>query len=169
MRYLRRVPRWGVNRGYCAKNPAQGIEQAKERKQRRLPSDEVYAKVLELAKAGASLPPHAKGSCPPYLWIAMEIGYACRLRPIEVVTLTDAYVSGDGILTNRHKRSRDTLVRWTPRLRAVHAAAIELRARCIARHARPVDLEPSRRPLFVNESGTPLQQSSLDTAWQRLM
>jgi len=113
--------------------------------------------------------PHAQGSCSPYLWIAMEIGYSCRLRPIEVVTLTDTEVSDNGILAKRRKGSRDTLVRWTPRLRVAHAAAIELRSGCITRHARPVALEPSERPLFVNESGTPLKKSSLDTAWQRLM
>lgn len=169
LRYLRRVMHWGVNRGHCPHNPAQGVEQAKERKRRRLPTDDTYNKVLALAKIGANLSPHAQGSCSPYLWITMEIGYSCRLRPIEVITLTDADVSDSGILAKRRKGSRDTLVRWTPRLRAAHAAAIELRSRCIARHARPVALEPSERPLFVNESGTPLKKSSLDTAWQRLM
>lgn len=47
----------------------------------------------------------------------MELAYLCRLRGIEVVTLTDENELESGILTNRRKGSRDNIVRWTPRLR----------------------------------------------------
>jgi hypothetical protein len=48
----------------------------------------------------------------------MEIGYLCRLRGIETITLTDKNGLEEGVLTNRRKGSRDNIVRWTPRLRA---------------------------------------------------
>lgn len=169
IRYLRRVCRWGINRGLCKTNPARGLEQAKERKQRRLPTPEVFARLLQFARERGQRPAHTKGSCAPYLWIAMELAYGLRLRGIEVDTLTDAHWTKDGVMTNRRKGSRDNLVRWTPHLEAVWAAATEYRQEAMQRHARPVPLRAEDRVLLVSEQGTPLSKSGLDSAWQRLM
>jgi len=40
----------------------------------------------------------------------MELAYLCRLRGIEVVTLTDANELADLVLTNRRKGSRPRAV-----------------------------------------------------------
>jgi site-specific recombinase XerC len=169
LRYLRRVFHWGVNRGHCKDNPARGVEQAKERRLRRLPTTDVMNRIVGFARERGALKPHTRGSCAPYLWIAMELAYLCRLRGIEVVTLSDANAVGEGVLTNRRKGSRDNIVRWTARLRAAWDAAAALRTAAIARTRRPSAIKPEARMLFVSEDGTPLRKSSFDTAWQRLI
>lgn len=169
LRYLRRVFRWGINRGYCDINPAQGVEAAKERKQRRLPSLDTITAVTEFARARGQRTRGEKGACAPYLWIAMELAYICRLRGIEIVTLTDANSTAEGVLTNRRKGSRDNIVRWYPRLRAAWAAAETRRAGIWKSKAKASPAHPEQRPLIVAADGGELRKSSLDTAWQRLM
>lgn len=103
----------------------------------------------------------------PYLWLVMELGYLCRLRGIETITLTEANAEADGIMTNRRKRSRDSLVEWTPRLRAVWDAALALRRQ--TRGAAPELIRPEDRVIFLASGGEPLSKSGLDTAWHRLV
>lgn len=171
LRYLRRLFRWGKNRGYCDDNPAQGVEPAKERQQRRLPETVVMSRLIARAQErGDDYPKRGQaGSCPTYLWIVMEIAYLCRLRGIEVVTLTDAHVTEQGLRTNRRKGSRDNIVGWTPRLRAAVTAAQQRRAEIWERRARALPLLPERRPLIVSRSGDALRKSGFDSAWQRFI
>jgi integrase len=167
LRYMRRALNWGIEFGYCAANPCKGLKQAKERKRRRLPDAVTYSKVLAFARARGALPAHTRGSAPPYLWMLMEVGYLCRLRPVETVTLTDADLLERGLETNRRKNSNDSLVLWNDRLRSVIAAAQELRKRQTT--GKPVPLRAEDRRLFVSEDGTPLSEEGMSTAWQRLM
>lgn len=169
LRYLRRVMMWGRNRGYLDSNPAQGIEAPKERRQRRLPSVAVMEEMIDRAKALGRLHRNEPSSCPVYLSIAMELAYLCRLRGIEVVTLTDANELEEGVQTNRRKGSRDNIVRWTPRLRAVWDEAKAYRLGIWTARSFPTPLRPERRPLIVSSQGTALSKSGLDTAWQRFM
>lgn len=169
LRYLRRLFRWGINRGYCDSNPALGIESAKERKQRRLPELTTIAQLTEFAQARGKRTRGEKGACAPYLWIVMELAYICRLRGIEVITLSDANSTADGVMTNRRKGSRDNIVRWYPRLTAAWTAATERRAGIWKAKGRPVPMHPESRPLIVAADGGELRKSSLDTAWQRLI
>lgn len=106
---------------------------------------------------------------PPYLWMVMEPGYLCRLRGIETLTLTESQATEEGLHTNRRKRSRDSLVEWSPRLRSAWDAAITRREGIIARHKLPVQLRPEQRFLFLAEHGEPLQKTSLDSTWQRFI
>ncbi len=171
LRYLRRLFRWGMNRGHCKDNPAMGVESAKERKLRRLPGTELVERVIQHAKAkGADYPKRGQaGTCPAYLWIVMELAYLCRLRGIEVITLTDANALTAGIMTNRRKGSRDNIVKWSPRLRAVWEAAQTRRAEIWGKVHRLPAKAKENRPLLVARNGEALQKSSLDTAWQRFM
>ena len=171
LRYLRRLFRWGMNRGHCKVNPAMGVESAKERKLRRLPGTELMERVIQHAKAkGADYPKRGQsGTCPEYLWMVMELAYLCRLRGIEVITLTDANALTAGIMTNRRKGSRDNIVKWSPRLRTVWEAAQERRAEILEKARRLPAKAAESRPLLVARNGDALQKSSLDTAWQRFM
>ncbi|SFU79595.1 site-specific integrase [Halomonas korlensis] len=169
LRYLRRLFRWGINRGHCDINPAAGVEQARERKQRRLPELATIATLTAFAKERGQRTRGEKGACAPYLWIVMELAYILRLRGIEVVTLSDANSTVDGVLTNRRKGSRDNVVRWYPRLRNAWQAATERRDGIWKSKGRPVPMHPESRPLIVAADGSELRKSSLDTAWQRLI
>lgn len=169
LRYLRRVLQWGRNRGYVDSNPARGLEAPQERKQRRLPHSEVMDRLISRAQNLGQMRRGQKGACPPYLWIVMELAYLCRLRGIEVVTLTDANALDNGILTNRRKGSRDNIVSWTPRLRKAWNAAVAMRAEIWEKRKMVVNLRPDRRPIIVSSTGEPLSKSGLDTAWQRFI
>lgn len=169
LRYLRRVLQWGRNRGYVDTNPAMGIEAPVERKQRRLPSVEMMEVLIDRAKALGRIHRNEPNSCPAYLSIVMELAYLCRLRGIEVVTLTDVNELEQGVLTNRRKGSRNNIVRWTPRLREAWDEAKAYRTKIWATHSFPIPIQPDRRPLIVGDHGMALSKSGLDTAWQRFM
>jgi len=170
LRYLRRLFRWGGNRGYCDKaNPAAKIEPARERKRRPIPSPPVMHALIAFARERGAITTRTKGSMPPYLWAVAEIAYACRLRGIEVVTLTDANALADGVHTNRRKGSRDNIVQWSPRLRAAWDALLERRSRIWSRKRIPTPLRADQRLLVVQEDGTELARRVLGTAWKRLI
>jgi site-specific recombinase XerC len=169
LRYLRRVLQWGRNRGYLEVNPALGIEAPVERKQRRLPNHQVMDTLIDRAIARGLLIRGEKGGCPEYLGYVMELAYLCRLRGIEVVTLTDENELENGILTNRRKGSRDNIVRWTPRLRSAWDKAKAYRAKVWAKRKTAIPIMPARRHIIVASHGGPLRKSSLDTAWQRFI
>lgn len=169
LRYLRRVLQWGRNRGYLEANPALGIEAPVERKQRRLPNSLVMNMLIDRAMARGLLIRGEKGGCPEYLGYVMELAYLCRLRGIEVVTLTDANELESGVLTNRRKGSRDNIVRWTPRLRKAWDRAKAYRAKVWAKRKTAIPIATSRRNIIVASHGGPLRKSSLDTAWQRFI
>lgn len=169
LRYLRRVLQWGRNRGFLEVNPALGIEAPVERKQRRLPNHLVMDALIDRAIARGLLQRNEKGGCPEYLGYVMELAYLCRLRGIEVVTLTDENELESGILTNRRKGSRDNIVRWTPRLRKAWDNAKAYRAKVWAKRKTAFPIMPSRRNIIVASHGGPLRKTSLDTAWQRFI
>lgn len=169
LRYLRRMFRWAKNRGFCETNPCAGLEQAKERQQRRLPDDRAMVGIVAFAKARGDYTAHREGALAPYLWQMVEIMYLCRLRGIEALTLADDAELPEGLMTNRVKGSRDNIVAWTPRLRAAWDAAKARRDEIFARHRLPVPLHAKDRRVFVNQTGGPLAKSTFDSAFQRMM
>lgn len=169
LRYLRLVMQWGRNRGYLDSNPALGIEAPAERKQRRLPSQDVMQILIDRARELGKLKRGQLGAVPPHLSYVMELAYLCRLRGIEVVTLTDANELADGVMTNRRKGSRDNVVSWTPRLRATWEAAKARRAQIWKDRGTAVPINPEQRYIITAEHGGALGKSGLDTAWNRFM
>ncbi|SFC76926.1 hypothetical protein SAMN05216577_110100 [Pseudomonas citronellolis] len=169
LRYLRLVLQWGRNRGYLDSNPALGIEAPAERKLRRLPSPAVMQRLIDRARALGQLTRGQAGAVPRHLSYVMEIAYLCRLRGIEVVTLTDANETPAGVLTNRRKGSRDNIVRWTPRLRAAWEAAKKRRSEIWQARGTAIPIHPEQRFIITAEHGGALGKSGLDTAWQRFI
>lgn len=168
LRYARLVWRWACNRlAGIQQNPARGLEGATERKLQRVPEQDAYTALLQFARERGARKPRTAGSVAPYLWLVMELGYLCRLRGIETLTLVEAQAEKEGLRTRRRKRSRDNLVEWTPRLRAVWNAALELRK--ATRGTAPELLRAEDRVVFLAEGGEPLSKSGLDSAWQRLV
>lgn len=168
-RYLRRTIAWGKRIGHCRSNPAAGVKLTKERKQFKMPDRGVYAATVTYAQRCGALKPHTKGSCPPYLWCVMEIAYLCRMRGIEVINLTDAHATEEGLKVSRVKGSNDNVVRWNPRLRAAWNAVLELRAAVVSKRSRPIPIRAEQRYVFVNQSGGKLSKSALNQAWQDFM
>ena len=170
LRYLRRLFAWGVRHGGCTSNPATGVKQATEAGKHTMPGTDAFTAALVFARERGARIPHTRGSCPPYLAPAMEIAYACRLRGIEVTTLTDAHILDAGLQSNRRKGSRDNITAWTPRLRAAISEVQAIRQRVWqAKPGRVIPIRPADRALFVAQDGDPLLKSTFDSAWQRFM
>lgn len=169
LRYLRRAWRWAGHGVGMTSNPAWGLEEFTERKRRRLPKPEVYDAVLAYARRCGALKAHTKGSMSPYLWMVLEIAYLCRLRGVEVDTLTESMETPEGLRTDRRKGSRNNIVAWEPRLRTAWDAAKAHRKSVIERRRMPAEINPERRFVFLAENGEPLSRSGLDSAFQRLM
>jgi len=169
LRYMRRTFAWGIRFDCCKTNPADGVKQVKERAEFRMPEPKVFTDLLAFARERGARLPHTEGSAPPYLASVMELAYGCRLRGIEVTTLTDANELEVGIQSNRRKGSLDNITKWNPRLRAAWDQLAALRKAAVERTKRPTPMKPEQRILVVSQSGDPLTKSSLDTAWRRLM
>lgn len=165
-RYLRRSLSWGMRNGKCKSNPCAGVRQAKERKRRVLPEPVAVMAVLQFFQQRAGITLRRAGAVAPYLWIGIELAFMCRLRGIEVITLTDAHANDHGVLTNRRKGSRDNRVRWSPRLSAAWDAAIALRESTWARCRTPVPIRADDRAVLVGIDGKALRKGTFDSAWQ---
>jgi hypothetical protein len=172
LRYFRVLFGWGMRHGHCKTNPAEGAKQVRERKRHGMPTSDAYEAVVKFARERGAVLAHTKGSSPPYLWPLLEIKYLCRMRSIEVVRLTEAHASGQGLYISRAKGSNDNIVKWTPRLKAAWDAALAVRGQTLARptnQRRPIPIRPEQRFIFLTESGTQLTRAGLDNAWQDLI
>ncbi|KAF1711103.1 integrase [Pseudoxanthomonas kalamensis DSM 18571] len=169
LRYLRRVLSHAVRHEGLPSNPAKGVEQAKERARSGMPSLHAFARVLSFARERSQRQAHSAGSVSAYLPHLMLIATVCRLRGIEVVTITEAQGTPDGIRAVRRKGSRDNVTAWTPELSAAWNELLRIRGDAWERNRVPYPLRPEDRPMFVAEAGHALRKSALDTAWQRLM
>jgi len=169
LRYIRLVFRWGKNRAGLKDNPGVGIDPAKERKLRRLPDKQVLMRLIAEAKNRGAMQSRIKGSCPPYLWCALEIGYQCRLRGIETNKLTDADLLPEGILCNRTKGSRTNITEWNGRLRKAIDHLKARRKEIWNKKKCPIPARKEDRYLFVSEGGSLLVKSSLDSSWKRFI
>ncbi|MEI2430664.1 integrase [Lysobacter yananisis] len=169
LRYARRAFTYDVQRGHCRTNPAKGTKAAEELGEFKMPDHDVFAAVHAFARQRGALKAHTRGSLSPYLAPAMVLAYGCRLRGLEVNTLTDAHGLREGILCNRLKGSKDNITEWDTDLRAAWAELAIQRAAVWSRRKFPTPLQPEQRFLIVSQSGDPLEKSSLDSAWQRLI
>lgn len=143
VRYLKRVFAWGIEYEYVTSNPAKEVKPKAAEARKHYVSDGEYCFVLELARNSGSL----------YLANIMELAYMCRLRLSEVLDLDRSCLLEAGLLTARRKGSKDALVTWTDRLRT----------------AVTPPGPASTRWLFVSKSGGRMAETTVQSAWQRLM
>lgn len=168
-RYLSAAFAWAMPHLGVPNNPAQGVQQARERKAHRMPDYATMRNLIDFLRKHGNLPTRSAGAVAPYLWAIAEIAYRCRGRGIEVRELTDADATTEGIVVRRHKRSLTNITAWCPELREAwdHLAA---RRDAIWRERRfAVPITPEARWLVVTEFGGPVGRSTLNSAWQRAM
>lgn len=160
---------WGVQDGCCRTNPCAGIDMVQERARNGMPTLELFRRVQAFARQQGALERSAKGHLAPYLADFMEIAYQSRLRCVEVLALTDAHITADGILCKRTKGSRTNVARLGP-LQSAAVARLQARRKAIVEsRGMPVQIRPAQRLLFVGEGGEPLTYNGLSSAWQRMM
>jgi integrase len=89
----------------------------------------------------------------------MELTYLLAARGIEVTDLTIANATDIGIIVNRRKGSKNTIIRWTPRLKTAWDAALTL-------HKTPP--APTTTLLKAARGVRKLTRDALTNAWQNL-
>lgn len=167
LRRLKGAFSWGVETGHCRTNPCAGVSLLDEAGKDGMPSLLDFRAVQSMARERGQRAPHTAGSLPPWLWAFMELAYQCRLRSIEVLTLTDAHVTPEGVLSNRRKGSRDNVTRMNPALQDALAALQAHRTKAWA--GRAVPMRPEDRTLIVGQDGEPLTRHGFSSGWQRMM
>lgn len=148
--FLKAIFRWGAERDLVRDNPARDLKKSPETPRNLYVSDRDY----RIAYAAA-----AKY---PYLQPVMELAYLCRLRLCEVLDLTRANLTTEGVRVVRRKGSRGNMTTWTPRLRAAVDAA-----QALPRKVIPID--DALAYLIPGDDGGRLKESTVQTAWQRIM
>ena len=147
--YLSAAYSWAVERDILKSNPCKDVKRNPKNKRQHYVEDADYQRALSLAS-------------PAYLPLFMELAYLCRLRKNEVLTLRWSAVKPEGLLVERGKGSKGSLITWTPRLRGVVDAC----------KALPMDFTPmdySDIPLIHDRRGAPITIGAIDSAWKRLM
>ena len=170
LKHIRIVFKFGINNGYWKNvNPGEGIYKAIERKRQRLIEPGVLPNLIQFAQQRGSLSSRAAGSCAPYIWCVLVIGYECRGRGFETNNICDADLTEDGIIYRRGKGSRTNIVMWNESLRHATIYLIKRRNKIWDKRSLPVPVKADSRFLFVNETGGKLAKSSLDGAFARLI
>ncbi len=160
---------WGVQDGCCITNPCAGVETVEEAGENGMPSLELFRRVQAFARDRAAFERNAKGHVAPYLAPFMEIAYQSRLRSIEVLRLTDADITADGLVCRRTKGSKTNVARIGPLLAAAIAELQANRDAVWAARKCVVPFRADARFLFVGEGGEPLTRDGFSAAWQRMM
>lgn len=147
LRYLKRVWRWAHNRDMVSADVARGVEQLPEQSRSRYVGDGEYAAFLDYAQS--------RGYA--YVAVICELAYLCRLRLAEALDLRRVDIRDEGLYSARRKGSKDAVTAWSPRLRAAVDAALALHGRLSSIYLLP------------GKSGGRLLETTVQTAWQRLM
>ena len=156
IRRLRGAFAWGLQDGCCRTNPCAGVSMVHEVAKDGMPDLELFRRVQAFARDRGALPRNAKGRIAPYLAPMMEIAYQIRLRTIEVLTLTDAHITTDGLRSNRRKGSKDNVTKIGPLLASAIAELQTQRKATWARRGQPV---PSAQTTATWSSAKPATHS----------
>lgn len=166
--YLRRIFNWGAARGHCPPNPVGSPEMPPERKQQRLPEMELVKRLEAFARARGSQA-RRKGTCSPYIWIALVIARKCRLRGAEVFTATDANLLEEGIDCQRKKGSRANITEYDELLEEAIDAAITHRTGIHEKKSKAIPFKPEDRILLVGTEGQMIKKATWQSAWRRFL
>ena len=140
----------------------------KERKLQRLPDKQLLSSLVAFAKERGSQAKR-KGSCAPYIWIALEIARKCRLRGIEVFSMTGGQIIPEGVVCERRKGSRDNITRYDPTLKNAISEAQKRRNKVWQDRGRAIPFKAENRLLLVNTSDNMISQRTWQTAWRRFL
>jgi integrase len=157
LEFLSVVFGFGYERDYVSVNPAKGVKPQPERPRTRYVTDAEYQAVYDRAT--------------PYVQIAMELAYLCRLRRGEIIGpdprdvdsneppkyegLQRKHVLQKGLHVIRAKGSKEQIIAWTPRLRAAVDRALDLPSQVASFY------------LLHDKRGQRIRKRAFSSAWQR--
>ncbi|OWO84023.1 integrase [Photorhabdus luminescens] len=103
--FLSSVYRWGYERGLVKRNPCKGVRQFKEKVRDRYITDDEYNALYSIS--------------PSVVKVAMELAYLCCARQADVLSMTYAQISDEGIFIKQGKTAVAQIKGWTDRLNNV--------------------------------------------------
>jgi len=133
--------RWGL----VERNPCQGVERLPEAKRERYITDDEFERCQQLAGEP--------------LATMMEFALLTAMRQEDMLRLTVANLTDDGIDHVQAKTGTRLVITWSDELRAVAERALQLRKTDRARRSSP---------LFARRGGGRYSQSGFQTLWQRV-
>ena len=135
--------RWGL----AERNPCRDVQSFTEQPRRRYVTDTEFWAIHDVA--------------PPALQRAMQIALCTGLRLSDILALTTAHCTPDGLLVRPAKTSKSTgktlIFQWTDDLRA------------LCDYPSPPDSAVPVTPLIATKTGKPYTRSGFQTVWRRLM
>lgn len=139
---------WAIERDMVKwDNPCKSVKRNTEKARDRYVTDKEYGIVYNLAL----------NSSTPYIAVAMEMAYLCRMRKSEILSATKSQILDDGFDTVRSKGSMDNITGWTPRLRdAINLALSQHKDKDSSTH------------IVCNTQGQKVTEYAFNSAWQRL-
>jgi len=148
--YLSSAYSWAIQRDMLKMaNPCIGVDKNPKNKRQHYVEDIDYYHLINCP-------------APAYFSIFMELQYLCRLRKSDVIKLTRGDIKAQGLLVHRGKGSKDSIIKWNDRLRAVVDACTSL----------PLKLTPIRQeklPLVHDKMGAAVTLGAFDSTWKRKM
>jgi site-specific recombinase XerD len=153
---IKSVFRYAHDYGIIKENVVHGLSPMKMQKRTHLISMRDYLFFLGIANEYS----------PWYVPVMVELAMACRARLNEILGLTAANETPDGILIKRLKGSRDTIILWSPRLREVWQTAIE----ASNKHRKITIVRKEDRHLFISEKTRDrVSVGAFGSAWRYAM
>jgi hypothetical protein len=91
------------------------------------------------------------------------------MRGSEILDLTDANELPQGLLITRRKGSRANITLWNDRLKAIWDNLKATRDQILTDRNQPKPTNPKDRYLLISDrTGDKINESTLQTAWQRI-
>lgn len=157
--FLQAALSWARDQGIVRHNPCIGVKRNEESPRTRRVDDTEFASFLAFARDGKHLAASVASwsDAGKRIAVAAELAYLTGKAQHQVLRLAKSHVSEEGIRFRGRKRGADTLVLWTPALRAVSARAATLRSRVESMY------------VIYTRDGSPYTDRGFRALWQRLM
>jgi hypothetical protein len=157
--YIKRVLSWAKLYEFIKDNIADGVPKLTVPPRQHYAEDTDFNFLIQVARESNYW----------YMPYVLELGYECRMRSIEILEMTDANETAEGLLINRHKGSKNNITLWNDNLRKTWDEAKAKRNAIWAMRKQPIPFEPENRFIFISErTGNPINEQGLQTAKTRI-
>lgn len=157
--YIKGVLAWASLYELVPDNIAKGVPKLKLPPRQHYAEDKDFNFLLEVAR----------GTNYWYVPYVLRFGFECRMRTVEILGLTDANETREGLLVDRHKGSRNNITLWDDNLRQLWDGAKAIRDDIWARRRQAIPIAADARYLFISDrTGDPITEEGYRTAKSRV-
>jgi integrase len=159
MAYIKRIFSWAIEYEKIKNNISLGVTKLKNPPRQHYASDDDYKFLMEVAEESGYW----------YLPYIIELAYECRMRSIEVLEMSDANETSEGLIINRAKGSKDNITLWSDNLLSVWNRAKSTRNQILEEKNLVRQINPEFRWLFISDrTGDKITSRGLKSAKSRV-